>query len=155
MSEDFFEQYKDLANLGKERIMSFLMGKSKLERFKCLREDLSPQYVKWLKGQALDNENYEICATIEEIEGSNKATFETTFDFGGSPFNKANIVQFEQEGTEYYNLDYELVNGHEGTLVMLHHRSDGTWNSDWNSAEPVMFEPIGQAIERHFKGEDL
>jgi hypothetical protein len=155
MSEDFFEQYRGIANLGKERFMNFLMEKGKQERFKCVREDLSPQYVRWLKGEALGSENYEICATIEEVEDSNKAAFETTFEYGGSLFNKVNIVQFEQEGTEYYNLDYELINGDEGTLVMLHRRPDGSWKSDWNSADPAMFEPIGQAIERHFNGQEL
>lgn len=149
--EDFREPLEKLESAMesfKERVRNKLMGLSKEDRFRIMRQDLSMASLELLCEWALPDEDYEICATMMDVKSNNEAEFFCRFTFVEPNDGKAKIVRFTdaEDGKVYYHADF-VVNDVEGSVVMLHKGEDGIWSSEWKSNDPVYFDPIGTAIE--------
>jgi hypothetical protein len=149
---NIFNKLKNALEVGKAKMRKHLMGMSKEDRFRSMRQDLSQKGIETLCEWALPEEDYEICATVEEIKANNIDTFKIRFSLDGESNNKALIVKFlNPDGRIYYHADYILHNDIEGSLVMLHLNGNGEWTSEWKSNDPKLFFPIGEAIKANEK----
>ena len=144
--EELLKSIKEVVESVQIEMRKYLMGMTKEERFRFLREDISLRGIETLCGWALPEEDYEICASVEEVKANNIATFKVSFCFLGEDTHKAIIVKFDADGKTYYHADY-LLDGNEGAVVMLHKDDEGLWTSEWESNDPNLISPIGQAID--------
>lgn len=151
----FQEEHDEVLQRLDEAMQSFnarwrkkLMDMSKEERFRVMRQDLSLDGIESLCEWALPEEDYEICATMVEVKKNNEAEYFCRFTFEKEKDGKAKIVRFtDKDGITYYHADFLINEETEGSVVMLHKGEDGQWNSEWQSSNPIYFEPLGAAIE--------
>jgi hypothetical protein len=147
--DETLNRFEKAVEASKAKFRRFLMEKNKEERFRIMREDFSMNVLETLCEWALPDEDYEICATVEQVKANNTADFKVRFEFEDEMNNKAHVVRFEgADGTTYYHADYILHDEDDGWLVMLHRQEDGSWYSEWRSSDARLFQPIGEAIER-------
>ncbi len=147
-SDDTLEKFKEAIEFSKEKMRKHLMDMTKEDRFNVLRENYSFKSCEEISKWALPEEDYEICASVKDVLANNIDIFKISFSFEGKLNNTALIVKFKRKDDRiYYHADYILNNGEEGTVVMLYKDEQDIWNSEWVSSNPIMFKPIGEAIE--------
>ena len=146
--DELSKKYNESVESLKKRIREKLMSMSKEERFRCLREDMSLKGIESMCEWALPDEDYEICASVEEVKANNIDKFKIRFTYQNEVNNKASVVKFI--GTDkktYYHADFLLNDNEEGSVIMLHKNNQGIWTSESKSNDTNMFIPIGRAID--------
>jgi hypothetical protein len=145
-------QYDAALEKSKADMRKLLMTMSKEERFRAMRQDLSQNGIETLCEWALPEEEYEICATVEEVKANNIGEFKIRFLFEGETNNKASVAKFvDKDGQTYYHADCLLHDDFETAIVMLHKNAEGQWTSDWKGNDSSLFIPIGEAIDEREK----
>lgn len=147
--DDALERFEEAVEISKKKLRVFLLSKSKEERFRLLRETFSLKGIESMCEWALPDEDYEICASVEEVKSNNIEEFKVRFSFQGEDNNKALIVKFiGADNNIYYHADYILDDDDDGSITMLNKNEAGLWISETVStydADKVI--PIGEAID--------
>jgi hypothetical protein len=101
------------------------------EQRQFLLRSLGPIMFKWIKDHALELEDFELCAEINEVKKDFIAFFEVTFTFDSNSNNVANIVFFKKNRIEYFHVDYKIIHlPLKGTVLMLTKKKDGKWKAE-------------------------
>jgi hypothetical protein len=147
-AESLKRTYERIAQ-SKAKMRAFLMSKSKEDRFRIMREELSPKAIEEICQWAIPEEDYEICTTLQEVSADNIDTFSIEFSLEGTDSNRASMVKFLKDGIYYYHGDIHLEDDDEYSIISLYKRPDGTWNSEWMANDTRFYQPLGEAIDHY------
>ena len=125
MEEDLSKSADRIKAIAEDKMSEFLTGKSKEERFQILRHDLGAKTLAWTFKTAFNREDYEICASIKEVQEDNLESFEVNFSKEPAEEYKAAVVHFRENEIDYFHVDYHSDGEDDQTLVMLHKNKMG------------------------------
>jgi hypothetical protein len=119
--------------------------------FRFLLEDLSPGQVAHLKSEAIEEENFELCILIQEVELNYRSRFYVYFRaFDDGQCDQAEIVAFQKDGKTYYHADTFIKGKEDGQQVMLS-RTENGWTSEKRGFNADLSATIGKSIEKYLR----